>query len=1075
MKYEDLYIVGIGASAGGFEALQSFLSKVIISEKICYIITQHLDSQRPTLLGELLSKFSGFEIKPIEDGKSIEGNTIYFCPPNKNIEVKEGKFRFSSSDDKHFPKPSINKFFTSLAKEKKEKAIGIILSGTGSDGTKGIIDIADAGGITLTEDEAAKYYSMPKSAIDTGKVLASLPPEMLAEGLLNLIDDRKYFEKHFEIEDSLEKIISILKEETSIDFSSYKHATITRRIKKRIIEKKANGVNEYLRILQNDNEEVSKLKDELLIIVTSFFRDEEAFIELKKHLSSLIEKKLDNHIRVWVTACATGEEAYSIAMLISEILEELNISKKVTIFATDVSDKVINESRNRVFSFDELEGVPDRLIDKYFESTQKRYRVIKKIRDMIVFSKHDIIKDPPFLNQDMISCRNLLIYFNNELQKRILSIFYYSMRYESLLFLGKSETIGTLTSLFSIIDNKSKIYKKLNDLTKIDIETLTYDKRNSTFSKNKYQNNQEQNLIDIDITINKVISQRYAQNGIVVDGSNYNILFYKGNCKEFLHHPQGVHTNDLFRLVSDFLRLDVRATINEAKKMNSYVSSKKIRVLPVSEPKEYVVINVYPLEKNKLGEDTFFISFEKTIDIETSIKTDNEDPIDINDTELSVLEDELLTLKERLQITIEELETSNEELQSTNEELQSTNEELQSTNEELETSNEELQSTNEELQAVNDELNNSNLELDFANNAFNNVLSNLGAYVVILDCSLNIIKHTEGIKKFFDLSSSDSNFSTALIKSKVELPNLLENIKNCLKLGTETSYELEYENRNYHFSIKRINLAMINTKSNNNAIILSFVDKTEYIEQDRIIFQQAKLVSMGEMISNISHQWRQPLSMITTVASGLKLKSEYETAEPKLIREDMDIILNQSKYLSETIDNFRNFIKEKSEFKTTTIKEVIDGTVSLVEASLKNNFINLIINVDVDMKIDASTNELVEALINIINNSKDALIENVSNDEDRFIFISTSTHSDNSIEIKITDTAGGISDENIDRVLEPYFTTKHKSQGTGLGLAMVDKIVRERHNGKINITNEEFEYKNKHYKGASFSLIFNEE
>ncbi|XPV70035.1 MAG: CheR family methyltransferase [Halarcobacter sp.] len=1072
MNYKELYIVGIGASAGGFEALQKFLSKIQMDDNISYVITQHLDAKRPTLLGELLSKFSGFQISAIKDGQNIEGNHIYYCPENKNLEIKDGKFLFSNIENKHFPKPSINNFFESLAQEKKEKAIGIILSGTGTDGTEGIVAIANAGGITLTEDEGAKYYSMPKSSIDSGKVIASLPPEMLADGILNIIKDRKYFEKHFEIEDHIEKIFNILKEETSIDFSSYKHATVERRIKKRIIEKKADGVDEYIKILLSDDEEVSKLKDELLIVVTSFFRDEEAFLELKIHLTELIRKKLDNHIRIWITACATGEEAYSMAILISEIFEELNITKKVTIFATDISDKVITESRNRIFRIEELDGVPPALLNKYFENTNKQYKIVKKIRDMIVFSKHDIIKDPPFLNLDMISCRNLLIYFNTELQKRILSIFYYSLRYESILFLGKSETIGTLTSLFSIVDNKSKIYKKLNDLTKIDIETLAYDKRNSTFVKNKYQNNQNQNLMDIEFTINKAISERYIQNGIVVD-NNYNILFYKGNCKEFLQHPQGVHTNDLFRLIVDFLRLDVRATINESKKSNIFVSSKKIRVLPISEPKEYVIINVYPLEKNKLGENTYFVSFDKITDIESSINNDSFDPIDLNDSDLGVLEDELLTLKERLQITIEELETSNEELQSTNEELQSTNEELQSTNEELETSNEELQSTNEELQAVNDELNSSNLKLDFANNAFNNVLSNLGAYVVILDNSLNIIKYTEGIVKFFDLSKNkDNNFSTALLNSNIELPNLLENIKDCLRLGTETAYEIEYENRNYYFSIKRINLSMLHDKDNNKAIILSFIDKTEYIEQDRLIFQQAKLVSMGEMISNISHQWRQPLSMITTVASGLKLKSELENIDIDFITENMDIILSQAKYLSETIDNFRNFIKEKREFSNTTITKVIDETLNLVEASLKNNFISIVIDAKKDIEIDASTNELVEALINLINNSKDALIENVKDDSDRFIFITTNLISNDSIELKITDTAGGINEKIINRVLEPYFTTKHESLGTGLGLAMVDKIVRERHNGKIEIFNEEFEYNSKTYKGVSFSLIF---
>lgn len=773
-------------------------------------------------------------------------------------------------------------------------------------------------------------------------------------------------------------------------------------------------------------------------------------------------------MRIWVTACATGEEAFSIAMIVSDILESLKISKKVTIFATDASEKVINKCRNRVFTIEELEGVSQHYLDKYFEECHKHYKVNKKIRDMIVFSKHDIIKDAPFLNLDMVSCRNLLIYFNNELQKRVLSIFYYAMRYESLLFLGKSETIGTLSSFFTIVNNRFRIYKKLNDLAKVDLESLTYKNRNNNGEKVKYDS-QTSSLIDVNSSIDKAISERYEVNGIVVDGTNYNILFYKGDCKEFLNHPQGIHTNDIFRIVADYLKLDFRGTINEAKRLNHFVKSKRIRVLPISEPKEYVVIGVYPLTKNKLGDNTFFVSFEKIIDMECSLKGEVFEPVDLNDSNLSLLEDELLTLKERLQITIEELETSNEDLQSTNEELQSTNEELQSTNEELETSNEELQSTNEELQAVNEELNSTNLELDFANNAFNNVLANIGAHVVILDMNLNIIKYTEGIVKFFDFSEFDNNFSSVLLNSNINLPNLLEDIKSCLHSGKDIGYEIAYNNRHYHFSIKKINLS-VSKKEENKAIVLSFVDKTEYVKQDQVIFEQAKLVSMGEMVTNIAHQWRQPLSMITTVASGIKLSVESNTIENDYINQNMNIILDQANYLSKTIDNFRNFIRSKNIFGKTTMKKVIEETIKLVEASLRNNYITLVLKLEDDLEIEGSTNELVEALINIINNSKFALKENIKNEKDRFIFIETKLISSNSIELNVTDTAGGVKEEMMSRLLEPYYTTK--AEGTGLGLSIVNKIVRERHKGKIDLKNDIIHHNSKIYRGLSFKITF---
>jgi len=1072
MVYEDLHIVGIGASAGGFEALQKFLSKIKMNDKICYIIAQHLDAKRPTLLGELLSKNIEVEILAIRNDEEIKGNRIYYCPPNTNFVIKGGKFLFNAIEKDHKAKPSIDKFLKSLAYEKKEKAVGIILSGSGSDGAEGIVEIYKNNGITLAEDESAKYFSMPKAAIDTGKVLASLPPELLAEGILNVIEDRKYYEKQFEIEDSIDQVFDILRDETSIDFSAYKYATVTRRIKKRMLDIKSDGINDYIKTLLIDSEEIHKLKDELLIIVTSFFRDEEAFIELKNHLEALIEKKLDNNIRIWVTACATGEEAFSVAMIVSDILEKLRLSKKVTIFATDISEKVIAKCRNRTFLEDDLEAVPKHYLEKYFEENQKVYKVTQNIRDMIVFSSHDIIKDPPFLNMDMITCRNLLIYFNNELQKRILSIFYYSMRYESLLFLGKSETVGTLNTFFTIVNNKYRIYKKLNDLAKVDLETLTYRRKNTASSSVK-SNKETLDLNDIDISINQAISSRFEENGIVVDGITYNILFFKGDCKDFLNHPQGIQTSDVFRILADFLRLDFRATINEAKKLNKFVKSKKIRILPVSEPKEYVVINVYPLEKNKLGDNNYFVSFDKSVDMQSSVSEDKFEPFDLNDSSLSVLEDELLTLKERLQITIEELETSNEDLQSTNEELQSTNEELQSTNEELETSNEELQSTNEELQTVNDELNLTNLELDFANNAFDNVLANIGASVILLDSNLNIIKYTENIVDFFDLSKyTNNNFSSILLNSNIELQNILEDIKKCLSSDEETNYEIEYKNKYYDFSIKKIDLEIINKERENKAIIISFVDKTENVKQDRIIFEQAKLVSMGEMITNISHQWRQPLSMISTIASGVNLQIEMEDSlDIKNIEKDMNSILDQVKYLSQTIENFRNFVRTKEDFRKIDLEKAIKKTISLVEASLKNNFITLEIhNFSKDLTISACSNELVEAFINIINNCKDALVENVKDEADRILFIDINKNTPDTIDLKFTDTAGGAKEEIIKRMLEPYFTTK--DNGTGLGLSIVNKIIRERHHAKINLSNEEITYNNKNYKGLSFCITF---
>ncbi len=1052
VDYKDLYVVGIGSSAGGFEAFQKFLPRLPTSDRITYIIAQHLDPARPTLFGDLLSKYSSFNITPVVDGQKVEGGTICYSPPSKDVTIVDGCFRLTDPEVKSYPKPSVNKLFTSLAKEKKEKAVGIILSGTGSDGAMGISEISKHGGITLTEDEGAKYYSMPKAAIDTGHVIASLPPELLAEGIEHIIEDRQYFEKHFELKDSVSTIFNLLNKKTKVDFSSYKEATITRRIKKRMNETKSFNVDDYVELLQNDEEEIIRLKDELLIIVTSFFRDKEAFSQLKVHLKELLENKMDDHVRIWVTACATGEEAYSIAIIMSELLEEMKIVKKITIFATDISEDVVSKSRNKSYLEEQIDGISPEHLEKYFEPVNNSYKPKTSIREMIIFSQHDLIKDPPFLNMDLISCRNVLIYFDNELQKRLLSIFYYSLRYDSLLFLGKSETVGSLSALFSIEDNKAKIYKKANDIGEIDIDILTYVKRNNNSRRATKRETESEQAINVDNSINQAVSNIFGLNGVVID-RNGNILYYKGDCRDYIMQPQGIHTNDIYRLAVDYIKLDLRAIINLSRKNRVYEVSKKIRIMPTREPKEYVTISIFPLEKNRFGEETYFITFEKEVDQALSLPSDVFEPIDFNQTEASMLEDELVTLKERLQITIEELETSNEELQSTNEELQSTNEEFQSTNEELETSNEELQSTNEELQTVNDELNFSNLELELANIAFNKVLRGLNSYVVILDTKLNIVKYTDGIELFFDIGkSANNNFSTILLNSNFYKPNLMDDIKQCLYNDESITYEIIHGNRNFSFSIKKFSYGNNKLKSEiEDGLVLSFVDNTESIKKDKMIFQQSKMAAMGEMIGNIAHQWRQPLNTLN--ALNMKLESEFNNGE--LDNDSFAEFKNKSNTLiqnmSSTIDDFRSFFSPNKLKENFYIDKLIKETIDFIEDSFKHNKITIVNSITKDIQLYSYKNELMQVILNLLTNSKDAFLINKITDPK--ITIEHLDTDEEHVGIAIYDNGGGISSSIIDKVFEPYFTTRFQSGGTGIGLYMSKMMIQESMHGTLTLEN----------------------
>jgi len=481
------------------------------------------------------------------------------------------------------------------------------------------------------------------------------------------------------------------------------------------------------------------------------------------------------------------------------------------------------------------------------------------------------------------------------------------------------------------------------------------------------------------------------------------------------------------------------------------ISSKKIRVMPITEPKEYTTIDVFPLEKNKLGEETFFITFNNEIDRSISLSSEKFEPVQYSENQVSILEDELVTLKERLQITIEELETSNEELQSTNEELQSTNEELQSTNEELETSNEELQSTNEELQTVNDELSLANLDLEFANKAFNNVLASLNAYVMILDKKLNIIKYTDGIVQFFDISkTNDTNFSTILLNSTIHLPNLLEDIKDCLNHDKSIGYDIEYNQRNYYFSIRNIDLSVDQQKNVDKAIILSFVDKTELMRKEQLLFQQSKMASMGEMIGNIAHQWRQPLNTLNALIFKHSMDFENDDLNNENVKEFRMKSNSIIQKMSTTIDDFRGFFSPNKQKENFSIIKVIDDVLSFVADAYVSNDIEIENNIEKDVIIRGYRNELIQVFLNILNNSKDAIkINQIKNPK----VILSIKEEDETVKVFFKDNGGGIDTEIIEKIFEPYFTTKFQYQGTGIGLYMSKMIIEESMNGKLELKN----------------------
>ena len=707
---DEVAIVGIGASAGGLEALQSFVKNLPSDSNISYIIAQHLSPTYKSMMVELLRKESKVKILEARDGIIAEANTAYICPPNKNITITDNIMHLSEpSVATYSPKPSVDLLFESLANYKKNKAIGIILSGTGSDGSRGIRAIKAEGGFTIAQEpESSKYDGMPISAINTGNIDLILSPEDIGNELLDIVqypikmqeksanDNRKNYT------DVYKNILNKLTQETKVDFSQYKSSTIIRRIERRMTTLKVTSVVDYNNHLLKNKDEVQELFKDILIGVTSFFRDGECFEILQKVLTEYLNKKDEKVIRIWTPGCSTGEEPYTIAMILSEILGSRAAEYKIQIFASDLDVVAIETARKGVYPESAILDIPKNFKSKYFTIKGDQFELIKPIKEMIIFSKHDITRDPPFLRLDLVTCRNLLIYFTGELQKKIFPLFHYSLKANGILFLGKSESVGQFQNYFKTVDKKWKIY-----------EAIYLGRKQTPIMHTNYvppKYKEPEMIVNVakqpsmnEILVSKI--QEFVLPSCVIVNEMMDIIYVKGNNK-YLIRPDGDSTDNIFKNINHKLSVELRTLFTEVDgTKKDIIKSKYHKINLEKDIVKFVRIAIIPVLTD-LNVPPIYILFFQDEDLE------HIQPIELgtvgNDSEkIKQVELELVKTREQLQTVIEELKTSNEEMQSMNEELQSSNEELQSSNEELETTNEELQSTNEELQTAYAELRSS--------------------------------------------------------------------------------------------------------------------------------------------------------------------------------------------------------------------------------------------------------------------------------------------------------------------------------------------------------------------------------
>jgi len=1159
--------VGIGASAGGLEPLQKLVALLPQNGDYVYILAQHLTPDKKSFLSTILTRHTTLPVLEITHDTKFLPNHLYIIPPQCNLSFKNHHLVLEEAKNSvHTPTPSINTLFKNLALYKQQNSVAILLSGTGDDGTQGMRAIKEHGGITIVQSlSEAQYTSMPKSAIDEGVVDEVFTVEEMATYLTQLLLTSNSKEK-----EPMELIQKILRDQKHLDLHKYKKETIIRRINKRMMFLHISSIKEYANYLFENQNEAHLLYQEILIGVTAFFRDQEAFNALEKTLTVYLEKKPENYeLRIWCIACATGEEAYSLAILVDKILKRLNKNLDVRIFATDIDDNALAKARGGEYSKESLKEMDEKLRNEYFIPLGNNYKVIQSLRQKIVFTHHDLLQDPPFINQDFISCRNLLIYLLPVAQKETFSLFHYALNVNGILFLGSSESTLLSVNYFNSINLQYKIYEKeyLQNPPKIS---------NHYFSKHLDQKPgklplriAEMDTTTIEERIEHTIFDFFAPNCVIVD-QNFSMVYKKGDIP-FIRFSDGFPSLNLLSNLDESLRYDVKTLISRTFDAKKLEFTKFIETDISSSDKTFVRVVAYPFDElNSAPMVLLYFQRLNSNDLQFNLGTL---PLPNESDMLKNLTAQLSSTREEIRLLSDELSLSKEKMQVVNEELQSSNEELQSSNEELETSNEELQSSNEELHSSLTHIEKLQQELALIlNSSFDGIigLDKNGRHTFVNttaaamlgyapdeligkashplwhhtksdgtpypeeECPIKrTLKNGEAIRveetfwkkdgtsfevellqspimqggeiigaviAFHDIAEENRLEKLALHEHQlaelyVNIPRMLVmtldtnanitmiNNEGCTILGIEhekiigtnwidtfiiseerekakevflssilgktpivshNSTIIDSSGQN-HFLVWT-NAFMQDSKGNITGMISSGIDASDMKIKDDIMISQARQAAMGDMLAMIAHQWRQPLSVISMASNTLKAHLELEEEiTPATLKHLIDTMNEQTHYLSHTIDDFRNFFKPDKGKETVSTSIILDKLMTLIQKGIENNNITLTLPENQAFDLLTYPNQLLQALINIINNAKDAIKEH---NPDNGVIRITLEQKNAEIIIGICDNGGGIDPSIKGKLAQPYVTTKAEN-GTGLGLYMSTIIVSKHLGGKL--------------------------
>ncbi|QDT84536.1 chemotaxis protein CheB [Gimesia chilikensis] len=1045
-------IVGVGASAGGLESLEELFAKVPVDSGIAFVVVQHLSPDFKSVMDELLARRTDIPIQQSEDGLPISPNRIFLIPPKKEAILSDGRFRLRDKDPKETLTLPIDYFFRSLAQEAGSRSIAVVLSGSGSDGSRGIRDVHDAGGLVICEsNETAKFDGMPQSARETGLVDLVLKPREIAGAIEkhvtfhnNSLTSNQVEEKP--LDEGVELIFGLLNQEYGIDFSHYKSSTVGRRIQRRLLMQQVDSINDYAEQLRENSQELNSLYMDLLIGVTRFFRDPEAFSILeKKIIPNLLDSiPPEEEIRIWIAACATGEEAYSIAILFHEQLEERNRPINIKIFATDAHKASLEFASAGNYEEDAFKEVSDRRLKRYFNKTQKGYSVDPDLRKMIVFAPHNVLKDAPFTKLDLISCRNLLIYFQNRAQKRALSLFHFGLKANGILMLGPSESPGELADEFEVIDGHWKLYHKRRDMRlPADIRgPLTHTSLTSTkVEETRQPATKKRELMDISLLgAYDWVLAHHMPAAVLIDESR-ELLHVFGDAEKFMKIRKGRPSKDALDLFTDDLRTALLAAMQSISKDQVPVCYSGMRVESGSAEGLYRV-SIEPVENKHASQQQLLIMFEKMDDDEADTSRDSSSHMKDFSSEriarerIKTLETELQHTKESLQATVEELETSNEELQAANEELIASNEELQSTNEELHSVNEELYTVNAEYQNKINDLTDMTSDLD-------SLMESTDVATVFLDENLCIRKFTPQIGPIFKLMAHDMGRCIDSFAHHIDRPGLIKEIRNVLQTGEPLEEEVQDDEGRWMY----LRVLPYRSKRDLKGVVLTLIDiNTLKRTQDSLA---AAVKNREQFLAMLSHELRNPISAVFS-ASRLLNNRISETEESQ---KAVSVIQRQAAHMARLLDDLLN-ISRMTQDKLELRKKKFDLHDPLQEAidsmlpSIKQQDQELELNITDDpLNLYGDEDRLRQVVVNLLDNAVkysfrgDVIRMNVRKESDGAV-------------LELKDNGKGISTEMMETIFEPFVQSHrtHDDQdgGMGVGLSLV-KFIIDGHDGDIQV------------------------